>query len=280
MLPLDIRCIHGQPYTSNADGKSRPVSWHRYLRFWRADPKADVDDEIAFHLDMRRRDLEASGVPAHTARAEAERTFGDLSAIRDACVTIDERRFRRAGRAEVMSHMWSDLKLAARALRKSPGFAAMAIACIALGVGVTTTIISAVNAILIRPLPYRDADRLIAVYAQNAPRGWKGVNISYGDYASWRDQNTTLSGLGIWTWTTKTLSEGESERLPGASVSANLFPTLGVAPILGRNFLPEEEQAGAADVVLLSYGVWRRRFGGDSSIVGKTISMDSRPHRV
>src|SRR5262249_42229391 len=114
----------------------------------------------------------------------------------------------------------------------------------------------------------------------NPPRGWKGVNISYADYASWRDANTTLSGLGIWTWTTKTLSEGESERLPGASVSANLFPTLGVAPMLGRNFLPEEERSGAPDVVLLSYGVWQRRFGGDSSIVGKMISMDSRPHRV
>src|SRR5215510_1379905 len=259
---------------------SRAPSWRRYLRFWRHDAQADLDDELEFHLEMRRRELEASGVAPDAARAAAECAFGDLSAVRNACVTIDERRFRRAGRAEVVRHMWSDLKFAVRGLRKSPGFAAMAIICIALGVGVTTTIISAVNAILIRPLPYRDADRLVAVYAQNAARGYKGVNISYPDYASWRDQNSTLSGLGIWTWVTKTLSEGESERVPGASVSANFFPTLGVAPVLGRNFLPEEEHRGTSDVVLISYGLWQRRFGGDSSLVGKMISMDGRPHRV
>src|SRR5262245_57775280 len=138
-------------YTSNADGSSRPVtrapSWRRYLRFWRHDTQADVDDDRAFHLDMRRRELEASGVAPDAARAAAECAFGDLSAVRNACVTIDERRFRRAGRAEVVSHMWSDLKFAVRGLRKSTGFAVMAIVCIALGVGVTTTIISAVNEI-------------------------------------------------------------------------------------------------------------------------------------
>src|SRR3954453_12275138 len=89
--------------------------WRRYLRFWRADLRADVDDELAFHLEMRRRDLEATGVPSPVARAEAERAFGDLPGIRHACVTIDERRFRRAGRAEMVSDMWNDLRFAARA---------------------------------------------------------------------------------------------------------------------------------------------------------------------
>jgi putative ABC transport system permease protein len=98
---------------------------------------------------------------------------------------------------------------------------------------------------------------------------------------SWRDGNQTLSALGIWTWGTKTMSDGESERLPGASVSVKLFPLLGVHPIYGRNFLPEEEQHRAnSDVVLLSYGLWTRRFGADTSVVGKMISMDGRPHLV
>ncbi len=254
--------------------------WRRYLRFWRADVRADVDDELAFHLDMRRRDLEARGLADDAARSEAERRFGDVAAVRDSCVTIDERRFRRANRAEVMSHMWTDLRFAARGLRKAPGFATMAIACIALCVGVTTTIFSAVNAILIRPLPYHDADRLLAVYSQNIPRGYHATNISYPDFVSYRDDNRTLSGLGIWTWVTKTISEGETERVPGASVSANLFPTLGIRPLIGRNFLPEEERTGRGDVVLISYGLWRRRFGGDSALVGKSISMDGRPHLV
>jgi putative ABC transport system permease protein len=254
--------------------------WYRYLRFWRRDARADVDDEIAFHLEMRVRDLERDGLPTVAAREEAARIFGDLGAVRDACLVIDERRRRHHTRAEVMDGMWNDLRFAARALRKSPGFAAMAILCIALGICVTTTIFSAVNAILIRPLPYPQADRLVAVYSENVPRGYHDTNISYKDYASWRDENHTLSALGIWTWATKTLSQGESERLAGASVSANLFPLLGVHPILGRNFLPEEEHLDRSDVVLLSYGLWQRRFGGDSSIVGKTISMDGRSHLV
>jgi putative ABC transport system permease protein len=254
--------------------------WRRYLRFWRADLRADVDDELAFHLEMRRRELVAQGLADEVARAEAQRRFGDVGSVRDNCLTIDERRFRHENRAEVVSHMRTDLRFAARGLRKAPGFAAMAIACIALGVGVTTTIFSAVNAILIRPLPYHDADRLLAVYAQNIVRGYHGTNISYPDFISWRDDNRTLSGLGIWTWVTKTISEGETERVPGASVSANLFPILGIRPFIGRNFLPEEERTGRGDVVLLSYGLWRRRFGGDSSLVGKSISMDGRQHLV
>jgi hypothetical protein len=220
--------------------------WRRYLRFWRADVRADVDDELAFHLDMRRRDLEARGLADDVARDEAERRFGDVAAVRDTCVTIDERRFRRANRAEVISHMWTDLRFAARGLRKAPGFAAMAIACIALCVGVTTTIFSAVNAILIRPLPYHDADRLLAVYSQNIPRGYHATNISYPDFVSWRDDNRTLSGLGIWTWVTKTISEGETGAFL-ASVSAELFPTLGIRPLIGRNST-EEERTGRGDV--------------------------------
>ena len=264
-----------RPHTSDVEGKGKGVSspdgrsgrdaprWRRYLRFWRADVGADVDDELAFHLEMRRRDLEARGLSATAARAEAERAFGDLSVIRNACVTIDERRFRRAGRAEWVGHMWNDVTFALRGLRKSPAFAITAILCIALGVGVSTTIFAAVNAILIRPLPYPQAGRLVAVYAQNVERGYYGSNISYEDFKSWRDDNRTLSGLGIWTWTTRTISEGETERVAGAAVSANLFPTLGIRPILGRNFLPDEELPGQTDVVLISYGLWQRRFGGD-----------------
>ena len=254
--------------------------WRRYLRFWRADLRADVDDELAFHLEMRRRDLEAQGITTPAARAEAERAFGDLSAIRNECVTIDERRFRRANRAEVVSDMWTDLRFAARALRKSPSFAVMAILCVALGVGVTTTIFSVVNAVLIRPLPYPAADRLVAVYSQNVQRGYHNTNISYADFLSWREANQSFSGLGIWTWRTMTITEGETERFAGASVSANLFQTLGVNPIMGRHFLPGEERVRQDYVALISYGLWQRRFGGDTGIVGRKISMDAVPYVI
>src|SRR3569833_526030 len=256
-------------------------SWRRYLRFWRRDARADVDDEIAFHLAMRVHDLERQGLSSSDAGHEAARIFGDLGAVRDACLVIDERRHRQHTRAEVVESMWNDVRFAMRALRKSTGFATTAIQCVTLGICVTTTIFSAVNAILIRPLPYPDADKLVAVYSENIPRGYHDTNISYKDYASWRDGNQTLSGLGIWTWVTKTMSDGESERVPGASVSVNLFPLLGGHPIYGRNFLPDEEQhLASSDVVLLSYGLWMRRFGGDTSVVGRRVSMDGRPHLV
>jgi hypothetical protein len=156
----------------------------------------------------------------------------------------------------------------------------MAIVCVALGVCVTTTVFSAVNAILLRPLPYQNADRLLAVYAQNLQRGYHGTTISYPDFISWRDGNQTLSSLGIWTWETRTISDGESERVAGASVSANLFPTLGVQPFMGRQFLPSEERVGANHEVLISYGLWQRRFGADRSILGRTVSLDAVPHVI
>ncbi|HET7563590.1 MAG TPA: permease prefix domain 1-containing protein, partial [Gemmatimonadaceae bacterium] len=114
--------------------------WRRYLRFWGPDPAADLDDELAFHLEARERDLIAAGMPRAAARAQAEREFGDVRGIRAACLTIDERRQRQAHRLEVTDAMWNDLTFTARTLRKSPGFTLTAILCIALGVGITTTI--------------------------------------------------------------------------------------------------------------------------------------------
>ena len=195
-------------------------------------------------------------------------------------VVIDKRRHRHYTRAEVMDSMWNDVRFAARALRKSPGFAAMAILCIALGICVTTTIFSAVNAILIRPLPYPQADDSSLYTARTFRAAIMRRTSRTRTTHRGAMRIAPSSALGIWTWVTKTLSEGESERIPGASVSANLFPLLGVHPILGRNFLPEEERIGRSDVVLLSYGLWKRRFGGDTAIAGKMISMDGRSHLV
>ncbi len=174
-----------------------------------------------------------------------------------------------------------DLRYALRTLRKSPGFASMAVLCIALGVGVTTTIFSAVNGILIRPLPYPEPEQLVSVYARYAARGEHGVNISFPDYISWRDENRTFAHLGMWSWNTLALSgEGEPERIEGAQVTANLFPLLGVRPILGRVFTDEEDRPGAGKVLLLGYGLWQRRFAGDREIVGRQVVVDGVPHTV
>lgn len=257
------------------------LAWLRHLRLLGPNIKGDVDDELRFHLEMRTRELEASGVPPAEARREAERQFGNVSSIRAACLTIDERRFRRHQRRERMGDFMSDIRLALRALQRTPAFTVMALLCLALGVAATTTIFSAVRSILLRPLPYADAERLVAVYARYQARDEHGVNISYPDYVDWRDRTSSFSQLGLYTWGSYTLSgDGEAERLDGATVTANLFPLLGVSPIVGRTFDASDQQPGRDRVILLSYGLWQRRFAGDRSVVGRGITVNGLPYTV
>ena len=157
-----------------------------------------------------------------------------------------------------------------------------AVLCAALGIGVTAAIMSATYAILIRPLPYADADRLVAVYSENMVRGYHGTNISWPDYVSWRDGTRAFASLGMWTWTTSTLSDdaNDAERVDGAWVTANLFPTLGVRPMIGRTFTFEEQTQGRQFVALLSHRLWQRRFSGDSGIVGKRTTIDGRAYTI
>jgi predicted permease len=248
--------------------------------FLRRAPDKEIDEEIAYHIDRRTEEYVAAGMDPPAARAEAMRRFGFVSGVRAETLRIDRAQARRESAGALLQALIRDVRVAVRGPRKSAGFTLTAMVCIALGICVTTTIFSAADAILFRPLPYPGADRLVAVYSQNVALGYHGTNISYNDYASWRDENQSFASLGIWAWVTKTITEGESERVPGASISANLFPLLGVRPVIGRTFLPEEERLSASDVVMLSYGLWQRRFGGDSGIVGRTIMMDGRPHRV
>lgn len=257
-----------------------PSGWRRLLTV-RSNVRGDVDDELRFHLETRVRSLIADGLSPAAARAEAEREFGDLRAIRQACVAIDERRQRRGNLLETLHQMRKDFTFALRALRRTPGFTFAAGACLALGIGLTTTIFSAVNGILLRPLPYPHADRLVAVYAQNSALGYHGTNISFPDYLSWRDENRTFEALGMWTWSSFSLSgDLEAERVNGARVTPNLFPLLGVHPLLGSLFAPETSQPGRDRQIILSYGLWQRRYAGDRGIVGRTITVDGAPHTV
>jgi putative ABC transport system permease protein len=257
-------------------------NWLRYLNFWRRDARRDVDDEIGFHIEMRERDLVARGMAPDEARRAAERDFGDARAVRTETLRIDERMLRREHRSEWRAAILRDARVGLRSLRKSPVFAATAVLCAALGIGVTAAVVSAAYAILVRPLPYRDADRLVAIYGANPARDIRGSNISWPDFIAWRDDTRAFSAIGIWTWTSATLSGdgSEAERVNGAEVSASLFPILGVQPTMGRNFVADEETPGRNYEVLLSHRLWRRRFGAVKGIVGKTITVDGRAHTV
>lgn len=258
------------------------ATWRRHFRLLgRSDLRADVDEELAHHLDMRAHDFTQRGYSAGAARDEATRLFGDVPAIRAECLEIDNRVRRRSSRKETLMTLLNDLRLTARSLRRSRGYTSIAVSCLTVGVAVTATIFSATYSVLVRPLPFRDADRLVAIYGAVPAQAVRGSNISYWDYVEWRQQNHTFQDIAAWTWSTLTVSsDDDAERVQGALVTANLFPLLGVSPIIGRQFTPDEERAGSDRVILLSYGLWQRRYGGDRGIVGKSIRVNTLPYTV
>jgi putative ABC transport system permease protein len=171
-----------------------------------------------------------------------------------------------------------DLRYALRVLSRNPGFTAIAILTLALGIGANTAIFSVVNAVLLRPLTFRDPARLVVVAEKN-PYGV--ISTSYLNWMDWRDQNHCFESVEATRTTTLTLTEtGEPERLNTHMSTAGLFPLLGVNAIAGRTFTAGEDRAGGAPVAVLSYGLWQRRFGGSREILGKPINLDSRPYTV
>ena len=178
--------------------------------------------------------------------------------------------------------MIHDLRLALRTLAKSPGFAFVAIASLALGIGANSTIFSLVRATLFPSLPYRDAGRLVDVY-ETSPELCTGcgVGTSYASYQEWMARSRAFSSMGASREDQFVVSgTDDAVRVPGALISATLFPTLGVQPVIGRGFGADEDRPGAARVVLLSYGVWERMFAADATTIGKTIRVNGSPATV
>jgi putative ABC transport system permease protein len=177
-----------------------------------------------------------------------------------------------------MATLLQDLRYAIRLLGKSPGFTAIAILTLALGIGADTAIFTVVNAVLLRPLGFRDPSRVVLVAEKSA---YPTVSTSYQNYVDWRDQSHSFESLEATRGTTITLTgSGEPERLNARMTTAPLFSLLGVNAILGRTFLSEEDRAGGAPVVVLGYGLWQRRFGGARDILGRSITLDSQPYTV
>jgi putative ABC transport system permease protein len=180
-----------------------------------------------------------------------------------------------------MDTLLQDLRFALRTLRKSPGFTALAVVCLALGIGVNTTIFSVVNAALLRPFPFAEPERLVAVRASHLKSGIDETGPSYQDFRDWQAGTTAFAGMAAFDYRSLTISDGEEpERLAGSAVTWNLFPLLGVAPQLGRGFREEEDRPGAEGVVLLSDEAWRRRFNADPAVVGRSILVNDAPHTV
>jgi putative ABC transport system permease protein len=179
-----------------------------------------------------------------------------------------------------MSGVFQDVRYALRQLRKSPGFTAVAVVTIALGIGANTAIFSVVNAVLLRPLPYPNPDQLVMLWEQNPHRGWFENIVSGENFLDWQKQNEVFAGMAAFDSNSFTIiGNQQAEEIAGERVSANLFSVLGVQPFRGRLFLPEENRQDKTAVVL-SYGLWQQRYGGDPNVIGKQILLNGEAHPV
>jgi putative ABC transport system permease protein len=180
-----------------------------------------------------------------------------------------------------METLWQDLRYGARALLVKPGFAAVAVLTLALGIGATSTIFSFVNGILLRPLPYQEPEALVLLDETAPKRGNPSMGVSFPNFLDWIEQNRSFTGIAAYGSFGFTLTaSGEPEQLAGAGISYNTFEILGVAPIVGRTFSAEEDRPDHDLVVILSHGLWERRFGANPAIIGQTIILNNRSRTV
>jgi putative ABC transport system permease protein len=180
-----------------------------------------------------------------------------------------------------MDILIQDLRYAGRTLIKSPGFSVLTVLCLALGIGVNSTIFSVVDTVAIRPLPFRSPDALVTLHMTHQASGIQWGGASFLDVRDWRERTRVFEEIASVTGRSLTLSDGdEPERFRGSTATWNMFPMLGVQPILGRPFRPEEDAPGGPRVVLLGHGVWQRRYGADPAMVGRTITVNGSPHAV
>jgi putative ABC transport system permease protein len=242
----------------------------------------DVRREIELHLELRAREFEAQGLTPEAARKAALEAFGDRRAIESEVRTLRGTTVRSRDRREWVRELGQDVRIALRGLRRTPGFTTVAILTLALGIGANSALFSVLRSVLLRPLPYPEAGQLVQVWSDARQSGRAEPEwLTPPDFVDWRDGNRTFSGMAAYQgWAPDLTGSGEPEALGGVLVSGNYFTVLGVAPALGRLLTMADDDAGAERVVVLSDGVWRRRFGADPGILGKAITLNGDPWTV
>ncbi len=239
------------------------------FRFFRR--KSDLKEEIESHIKMATADRVARGESPDEARRAALREFGNVPLIAD----VTRERWGSL-RLELLTQ---DLRFALRQLARNQGFAFTAIAVLTLGFGASVAIFAFVDAALIKPMPYADPARLVSVYevAPSCPL----CNVSFQNYLDWRKSDLPFSSLQVWGWASYLVkTQDGTEPVRGARVSDGFYRTLGVKPILGRDFYPGEDLPGAPRTILVSYDTWKKRFGGNSKIVGQPITLSNLAYTI
>jgi putative ABC transport system permease protein len=231
-----------------------------------------LEDELKSHLEMLVEENLKKGMSAEEARYAALRSFGGIEQTKET--------YRQQRGLPFIESLAQDLRYALRTLRRNPGFAAVAVLTLALGIGANTAIFSAVNALLLNPYPFPQPDRIMFVDARHA--SGKNSGAGYRDFLDWQEQNSVFDEMAIVARPgTYTLTgQGEPQRIIGGGTTAGFLRVLGVQPILGRFFTAEEDKPGAAPVAVLSYAAWQRRFAGSVDVLRRTMTLDGEPFTI
>jgi predicted permease len=259
--------------------------WYLLRRFFRPDEQVEVNDEIAFHIQMRAAELIEQGVDPERARIMAETRFGPVPPVEQQLVDSVRRRRHRADRVEAFMDITGDLTFAIRSLRRTPAFTAAAIATLALGIGATLAVFNVVNGVLLRPMPYEDPSRLQIIWMTDSNESgdtWD-LPLASGFYADLERQSRTFEAMAAFRSLPSALStpgNPDVEPVAGARVSPALFTVLGVRPQLGQAFSRDHAIPGAPNVAMIGYELWQRRFGSDRNIVGKQVTLNGQSFTV
>jgi predicted permease len=240
--------------------------------FHRTRVESEMDVELRFHIETRAEDLMRNGVSREEAMRRARLEFGGVERVKE--------EGREARGARLLDELVQDLRYGARMFRKSPGFTAVAVLTLALGIGANTAIFSVVNAVLLSPLPYANTHCLMLVKETLPNISAEPFNVSGPDIAEIQKLNHVFDGVGGFrVWTYEFSGRSEPARVTANRISSGLFDVLGVQPVVGRTFEPQEEQFGH-QVVILSFGFWQRQFGGQQNILGQTLNLDREPYTI
>ncbi|MGH9709284.1 MAG: ABC transporter permease, partial [Candidatus Acidiferrales bacterium] len=239
--------------------------------FWRRSKREEVGEEIETHLRMDARERVERGENPRQAEQSARREFGNVGLVRE--VTRDQWGWRW------LEQLLQDLRYGVRTLRKSPGFTAVAILTLAIGIGANTALFSVINGVLLNPLPFSEPDRLVSVDASkpNFPDG----SISYPNFLDWHRLNHSFSFFAVSRSTGYLLTGvGAPDELDAVVVTSDFFPMLGIKPVLGRWFTPAEDELGVSNVVAISTDLWRKKFGASPDVIGRGIMLDGKGYTI
>ncbi len=239
--------------------------------FWRRRRDQELGEEIQSHLEMAKRDRIERGQTSQQAESSARRELGNAGLIRE--VTRDQWGWRW------LEQLFQDLRYGVRMLRKTPGFTAIAVLTLALGIGANTTLFSVVNGVLLNPLPYAHPEQLVTLH-ESKPNFATG-SISYPNFRDWQKDNRAFSSIAITrTYSFSLTGMGEAEQVRARFISSDFFSVLGVNPVIGRTFAPGEDEIGAAPIAMISVGLWKRKFGSSPGALGKSLTMDGKDYTI